>query len=153
MEKSASKYKKYVITELKSNIVEGGWTEPMQVAGNGKDGRVLWLDNEMVPGAFYVETVWAYPTKPDDPPDKYPQTISNPHTHDYDEVLSFFGTNFNDPHDLGGEVDFWLGGEKQIITKSAIVFIPKGLQHCPLIYRKVNSPIFIFSTGPGQMYF
>ncbi len=107
----------------------------------------------MVPGAFYVETVWAYPTKPDDPPDKYPQTISNPHTHDYDEVLSFFGTNFNDPHDLGGEVDFWLGGEKQIITKSAIVFIPKGLQHCPLIYRKVNSPIFIFSTGPGQMYF
>jgi hypothetical protein len=88
MEKSESKFKKYVITELKSNIVEGGWTEPMQVAGNGKDGRVLWLDNEMVPGAFYVETVWAYPTKPDDPPDKYPQTISNPHTHDYKGVKS-----------------------------------------------------------------
>jgi len=152
MEASESKYKKYIITELKSNIVEGKWTEPMQIAGDGKDGRVLWLDKEIVPGAFYVETVWAYPLQASDPPDKYPHAISNPHTHDYDEVLAFFGTNFEDPHDLGGEIEFWLGGEKQTITKSAIVFIPKGLQHCPLIYKRVDKPIFIFSTGPGKMY-
>ena len=153
MEKTESVYKKYIITDLKPNIVEGKWTEPMQIAGNGKDGRVLWLDNEVIPGAFYVETDWAYPLQANDPPDKYPKTISNPHTHDFDEVLCFFGTNFHDPHDLGGEIELYLGSEKQTITKSAIVFIPKGLEHCPLIYKQVNTPIFIFSAGPGKMYF
>ena len=153
MKKAESKYAKYVITDLKHKIVEGSWTEPMQIARNGKDGRVLWLDNDVIPGAFYVETTWAYPRQASDPPNKYPQIISNHHTHDFDEVLGFFGTDTNDPHDLGGEIEFWLGGEKQIIIKSAIVFIPKGLQHCPLIYKRVDKPIFIFSTGPGQMYF
>lgn len=152
MEKTESEYKKYIITELKSNIVEGKWTEPMQIAGDGKDGRVLWIDNELIPGAFYVETTWAFPITESDPPDKYPHTVNQSHTHNYDEVLAFFGTNYNDPHDLGGEIELWLGGEKQTITKSAIVFIPKGLQHCPLIYKQVEKPIFIFSTGPGKMY-
>ena len=110
------------------------------------------MDNEVLPGAFYLETVWAYPRSSNEPVNKYPQTIAEPHTHDFDEVLCFFGTSLDDPHDLGAEVEFWLGDEKHIITKSASIFIPKGLKHCPLVYRKVEKPIFIFSSGPGSMY-
>ena len=36
------------------------------------------------------------------------------------------GTNPEDFYDLGAEVELTLGGEKQTITRSCIVFIPKG---------------------------
>ena len=147
-----SKYGKYIITEMKQTLAEAPWTHPIKNSGKGQDGRVLWLDNEVLPGAFYVETVWAYPRSANEPLNKYPQTIAETQTHDFDEILCFFGTNTDDPHDLGAEVEFWLGGEQHIITKSAIIFIPKGLQHCPLVYRRTDRPFFIFSSGPRSMY-
>ncbi len=143
-----SKYGKYIVTEMKHNIAEAPWTPPVAVAEKGKSGRVLWLDNEVVPGSFYVETVWQYPRKAGDP--SYPETA--PHSHDFDEVLCFFGTNPDDPHDLGGEIEFWLEDEKHVLTKSCIIFIPKGLRHCPLIIRRVDRPIFEFTAGPGSLY-
>jgi hypothetical protein len=150
---ATSKYGKYVITRMKPSLKEAKWTvNPIRQAGNGKDGRVLWLDNEVLPGSFYLETVWVYPRGADEPADKYPQQIVEPHTHPFDEVLCYFGTDKQDPYDLGAVVELWLGGEKQTITTSAIVFIPKGLQHGPLIYKEVNRPFFTFSSGPGSMY-
>lgn len=144
---ATSKYGKYIITDMKRDIAEAPWTPPMPLAGQGKGGRVLWLDNEVVPGAFYVETVWEYP-QPGDPP----KTPVQAHKHDFDEVLCFFGTDLNNPHDLCGEVELWLGDEKHIITKSAIVFIPKGLMHCPMSVKRADRPIFEFTAGPGLMY-
>jgi mannose-6-phosphate isomerase-like protein (cupin superfamily) len=76
-----------------------------------------------------------------------------PHKHDYDEVLCFFGTNPEDFYDLGGEAEFWIEDEKHIITRSSIVFIPAGVQHCPLSFLRVDRPIFHFTGGPGKMYF
>ena len=143
-----SKYGKYIVTEMKKHIAEAAWTPEVGVAGGGKDGRVLWLDNEVVPGSFYVETVWQFPPKPGDPPKAPTET----HTHDFDEILCFFGTNPEDPHDLGGEVELWLEDEKHTITKSCIVFIPKGMKHCPLTIKRVDRPIFEFTAGPGSMY-
>jgi quercetin dioxygenase-like cupin family protein len=145
---TVSKYEKYIVKEMKQNIAEAPWTPPMSVAGKGKGGRVLWLDNEVIPGAFYVETVWEFPLKASDPP----KASTQAHKHDFDEVLCFFGTNPDDPYDLCGEVEFWLGDEKHTITKSCIIFIPKGLQHCPLTIKRADRPIFEFTAGPGSMY-
>jgi hypothetical protein len=78
---------------------------------------------------------------------------TEPHSHDYDEVIAFFGTNPNDPYDLGAEVELWLGDEKHIIKKSSLVFIPAGLKHCPLTFLRVDRPVFHYTTGPGKMYF
>ena len=144
-----SKYGKYIVTELKQKISEAPWTPTsVKPAQKGKGGRLLFLDSEVVPGAFYVETAWTMPQKPGDPP-KYP---TQAHTHDYDEVLAFFGTTMDAPYDLGGEYELWLGDEKHIINKTCIVFIPKGLRHCPLTLIRADRPIFGFSTGPGRMY-
>jgi hypothetical protein len=148
-----SSYGKYIITEMKTQVDEAAWTtNPIRAAANGQDGRVLWLDNDVLPGSFYVETVWAYPPEGGEPADKYPQHIVDAHIHDFDEVLCFFGTDKQDPHNLNAEVEFWLGEEEHIITKSAIVFIPKGLSHGPLVYRKVDKPMFVFSSGSGALY-
>lgn len=143
-----SAFGKYIITELKQNIEEASWTNPLQAAGKGQGGRLLFLDNEVVPGAFYVETAWSAPRGLV----QEPRTVAEAHKHDFDEVLAMFGTDLSDPYELNGEVEFWLGGEQHILTRSCIIFIPKGTVHCPLIYRRVDKPIFNFSTHSGKMY-
>jgi hypothetical protein len=147
-----TKYGKYIVTELKQNIDEASWTNPVQAAGKGRGGRVLFLDSEVIPGAFYVEVAFGGPPKNEPKPEQKPRSVAEPHKHDYDEVLAMFGTDVDDPYELNGEVEFWLGDEKHIITKSCIIFIPQGLMHCPLIYRNVTKPIFSFSTHHGKMY-
>ena len=56
------------------------------------------------------------------------------------------GSDPDNPHDLGGEIEIWLDDERYIITKSTIVVAPKNLAHCPLIIRRVDRPIFHFTA-------
>lgn len=67
-----------------------------------------------------------------------------PHAHDFDQLFCFIGTNPKDPLDFGAEVELSLGEEqeKHIINKTTIVYIPKGLHHCPLYFKKVDRPVF-----------
>ncbi len=143
-----TKYGKYIVKQLKTNIKEAPWTNPVPAVGKGHGGRLLFLDQEVIPGAFYVETAWSHPrgliTEP--------RSVAEAHKHDYDEVLGMFGTDLNDPYNLYGEVEFWLGDEKHIITESCIIFIPQGLTHCPIIYHRIDKPIFNFTTHSGKMY-
>ncbi|MCK4273827.1 MAG: hypothetical protein KAW90_02960 [Dehalococcoidales bacterium] len=150
-----TKYGKYIISELKQPKVEAEWTPPILAAGKNKGGRVLYLDNDVVKGAFYMECVWVLPqpagTVPGGEADR--RVGTEPHTHDYDEVIAFIGTDLDDPYDLGAEAELWLGDEKHIINKSCLVFIPAGLRHCPLTFLRVDRPVFHYTTGPSKMYF
>jgi len=55
-------------------------------------------------------------------------------TSDYNEVLLFMGSDMSDPSDLGAEIEVCLGEEKekQMVTSSTAVFVPKGLPHYPV---------------------
>jgi len=111
--------------------------------------RIVYLDKEVLPGAdFYVEALWFWPreVKPGEP-------LGVPaHSHPFDEVIAFFGTNPDDIHDLCGEVELWIDGEQNFINKSFMAFIPAGTEHCPLKIRRIDRPIFHFTAGPGEMY-
>ena len=137
-----TKYSKYVITELKPKG-HASW-EPAYRGDEIKS--MLYLDDDVVKGAFYVEAAWFFPGMviQDDS-----QDTVKPHLHDYDEVQALFGTNLEDPYDLGGELEFWIDGEKQIITKSCLIFLPKGLQHGPIYWRRMDRPVFHFVAGTG----
>jgi len=147
-----SKYGKYIITELKTPSklsVSRQGPAPTRIRKPGEGGRIqlLYLDNEIIEGAFYVECVWILPGP------GYPGTAEpNPHAHDFDEVVTFLGSNLEDPYDLGGEIELWLEDEPQILTRSCLVFIPKGMKHCPLIIRRVDRPIFHSAMGTGGIY-
>jgi hypothetical protein len=149
-----SKYGKYIVSELKMPAVEAEWSPPLSAAGKGKGGRVLYLDNDVVEGAFYTECVWVLP-RPAGVASRGPEKNvgTEPHTHDYDEVIALIGTNNDDPYDLGAEVELWLDDEKHIITKTSLVFVPAGLKHCPLTFLRVDRPVFHYTTGPSKMYF
>jgi hypothetical protein len=58
---------------------------------------------------------------------------AGPHTHDFDQLMFFFGADTRDMSELGAEVEFYMGPEpeKHMITSSTSVFIPKGFPHFP----------------------
>lgn len=63
----------------------------------------------------------------------------------HDHLFCFLGTDPDDPTDLGGEVEFWLGeGEsidKVTVTTSSVVYVPEGMGMFPMIWRNVKRPI------------
>ena len=111
-------------------------------------GTLLYrLDDKKVPGIpFFTDSAWVWPK---------PEEIvmeAKAHSHEFDEIITLFGSNPDDPQDLGAEVEFWLEDEKYILTKSTIVYVPKGLKHCPMIFRNVTRPIFHYIVGNAAGY-
>ncbi len=134
------KYGKYIVSELK--VPESKGKIAAEYAKYAT--RILWLDDKVVEGAFHINTAWYL---------KAAATLENvPHTHDTDEIIGFFGNNPEDPYDLGGEIEIWLEDEKHILTRTSLIFVPAGMKHCPLILRRVDRPIFHFTTVPGGQY-
>ena len=139
-----TKYGKYIITEMKRNLKLPSYSTQPEESPAGRASRVLYLDEEVLPGSFYVSCSWVW---------RGSDWVGvKAHTHDFDEVIAFFGTDPQNPRDLCGEVELWLDDEKHLLTKTCLVYVPKGLKHCPLIVRRVDRPIFHFTTGPNKLY-
>jgi hypothetical protein len=137
---SESKYGKYVITDLvlpeEKKRIEADYSKYAK--------RILWMDENVVEGAFHMNTAWFLNAA---------ETLEDkPHVHDTDEIIGFFGNDPRNPYDLGAEIEIWLEDEKQVITKSALLFVPAGMKHCPLILKRVDRPIFHFTTVTGRLY-
>lgn len=134
------KYQKYIVSELKL---------PAEIQKRSPQWinwapRILWMDNQVVEGAFQMTCIWYLKAEPSD---TFPA-----HTHEYDEIIGFFGSDPQNPHDLGGEIEMWLEDEKYLLTKSSLIFAPRGMKHCPLVIRRVDRPIFHFTTVTGGRY-
>ncbi len=124
-----TKYGKYIVTELKTPKFD-----PEFAARYDKWAtRILWLDDKVIDGAFHFSCSWYL---------RPPDTQLDQHVHDYDEMLGFFGSNPEAPYNLGGEIEFWLEDEKHVLTRSCLIFLPRGLKHCPMIVRRVDRPVF-----------
>jgi hypothetical protein len=139
--KLSSTARSLVVTELKVPPEKLALAE----AYNRYACRVLWMDENVVPGSFHINTAWFFSRA---------RAVENvPHTHDEDdEIIGFIGSDPNHPENLGAEVEIMLGDEPHVITKSSMIFVPAGLKHCPLILRRVDRPIFHFTTVPGKRY-
>jgi hypothetical protein len=74
------------------------------------------------------------------------------HKHDYGEIFLFLGTDSKDTHSLGAVAEFWLGEgetlERVKINTSSSVYVPPGLAHFPLIWRKVKRPVMMVVIVP-----
>lgn len=138
------KYEKYIITKPKSDLTLPEFRRERGDIATGMKTPLIYLDDDVLKGAFYVECVWFW--KGSD------KSEVDAHTHPFDEVITFFGTNPDDPEDLCGEIEMWLEDEQYILDKSVLIFVPKGLKHCPLIIRRVDRPIFHFTAGPAAKY-
>lgn len=160
-----SKYGKYICTELKQGVVMPGFKGDQKIGQGYVDGyrrgleHVIWMDSEVIPGAFYAECTWQWPSSM---PGQRPVMMTpeqakkwpgiKPHSHPFTELFCYFGTNMNDPSDLGGEIEFWLEDEKFVLTKSFMCYIPAGVKHCPLVIHRMDAPMFHLTVGSGSKY-
>ena len=107
--------------------------------------RVLWMDSDVCPGAFQMNTAWYFAVPERDP-------IFTEHVHTYDELVGFYGSNPDDPYDLGGVIEFSINGEAHRLTRSTMIYIPAGFAHNPMRILEVNRPIFHFSVVTTSEY-
>jgi hypothetical protein len=156
-------YDKYICTELKKRHMLPGPTpqERDKLAAEGLRIRmehVLWIDDEIIPGAYYGESTWIWP-------ENYPGQISqdelarrtaNPrpmfaHSHDFPELLSWWGTDPDHPEDTSA-MGLLMDGQEIPLDTSWVAYIPAGVAHMPTRKpgaRVSSRPVCHWTSGPG----
>jgi hypothetical protein len=135
-------YGRYIVQELQ---------EPDMIAPDFREmyskfaKRILWMDGNVVPGAFQMNTAWYKEPQPRDP-------LFEEHVHDYDELVGFFGSDPEAPYDLHARIEFALGGEMHLLDRTSLIFVPGGLKHNPLRLLEVSRPIFHFTVVMDPLY-
>jgi hypothetical protein len=127
--------------------VAGGKTvspPPRPPGSTVKSNRILHIEDDMVPGSFYVDFVWIWSGTGGAPAPE--------HTHEWHELIAMAGADPAHPRDLGGEMSIVLGDEYHPTAKSTLVCIPAGLKHCPWEFHDIKRPTLVFSAGPQGMY-
>jgi hypothetical protein len=99
---------------------------------------LLWLDGAKRKGAPYMEAVWFCTTK---------EREEDAHDHDFGEFLACIGSDPENPDDLGAEMHFFVEDEEFVINKSFLLFLPKGVMHCPMFVTKMDRPFLHFTGG------
>lgn len=134
------KYQGYILTDIK--LPEAQQKRADIYAQRAT--RVLWLEDFVIKGAPSVICSWYW---------KATEEAGTPaHTHDFDEVIGFIGSDPDNPKDLGGVVELWLEDEQYILTESCLVYCPKGMKHCPLRVVEVKRPIMFLAFSVSTEY-
>lgn len=131
---------KYFITELNEPNFPPEFQERYKKFGR----RILWMDGNMIPGAFQMNTSWYHSA--------VEGSLFEEHVHPNDEMVGFFGSDSEHPEQLNGIVEFALDGELHRITKSCMIFVPGGVKHLPLNLVQVDKPIFHCSICLAENY-
>jgi hypothetical protein len=125
-----AKYRKYFLNELTKEEREKGFGRNPSFYIN--------TDNDIIQGSHVFTAMICRP-------EMIGGVGHGPHTHDDPEVLVALGMDLDNPKDLGGEIELYMGEdmEKHLITESTLVYIPANFVHCPFRVTKVTRP-FIF---------
>jgi hypothetical protein len=163
---SMGQYDKYICTTLQKRHMLPGPTpeERDKLSAEGKRismEHLHWIDADVIPGAYYGETTWIWP------PD-YPDQVSwqelikrgmkapgmFPHVHDFPELLSWWGTDPENPEDTSS-MAMQMDDEVIPLETSWVAYIPSNLPHMPTraVGNKVTKkPVCHWVSGPGGVY-
>jgi hypothetical protein len=81
-----------------------------------------------------------------------PMSFDDPHSHAFPEMLCFFNGDSRDITGLGAEIEFTIGGEKHLINTAAVVSIPPNVEHCPIIFKKVEKPLVFLEISLTRIW-
>jgi len=132
-------------TSYKKNLVNKPAYEvgSQQVIKGRQNPTMTFMSNDLVPGSdTYIEIGWVY-----EMPSPNPHIHS--HSHDYPEIVLHIGTDPKHPEELGGKIEFVVGGETIVIDKTSALYIPKGVEHGPLTWKDVKKPHIQMVVMPG----
>jgi hypothetical protein len=111
--------------------------------------KIAWVNMEKFKGSHQYHIHWVY-EKPRGitGAESWKNMSHGPHEHKQPEIVAHIGTDPYHPMDLGGEVWFYLGKERELhkITKSCLVYLPEGFIHSPWEIHKVTRPFVIVTV-------
>ncbi len=120
-----SEYEKYAVRK------------PIYEAGPSIKGRqsptMTFMSEQQTGAPYYIELGWIY-----DIPDPNPHIQE--HVHAYDEIVLHWGGDYKRPQVLGGEIEFYIGGQPITFNTTTGIFIPAGVPHGPLTWKKFEFP-------------
>jgi hypothetical protein len=138
-----NKYSKYVITQPKF-VTELAHHDLTKISGFTFPDEV-YLDKDILKEAnHWLDITWIW--------DKTtPQELPGLHSHKFDEIVLLVGSNAKNLRDLGGEVDWGMGAGKDAetyhLTSTTVIYVPQGLMHGPLVFKRVDRPILNIAIG------
>jgi len=120
--------------------------------------HLLWLDEDIIPGSYYGELTWIWPSS-------YPNQASMewlranttnmapmfPHGHSFPEILSWFGSDPDDPDD-NANWGMIMGDEEVVLPTSWVGYIPADMLHMPTRRpggKPATKPVSHWTAGPG----
>jgi len=144
-DKNGSRYARFIITEPKSHAPSVKKNQPAPPPPKAKTSHMVSLDNEVLPGAFYVDFVWIWSGDMTMAPEA--------HAHNWDEMIGL--VNWGDKKNIrkiGGDVSINIAGKDYDIEQSSLVFVPKNVKHCPIEFKKIKRPVLCFTIGHAKKW-
>jgi hypothetical protein len=118
-------YEKYLVSKPNYEMAPG--------IKNRQSPTMTVMSSAQVPEAnYYIELGWIY-----DIPE--PNLIPE-HAHEYNEIVLHIGGDSDSPEDLGAEIEIYVGGQPLTFSTTTALFMPKGVKHGPLTWKKVVKP-------------
>jgi hypothetical protein len=79
---------------------------------------------------------------------------AEPHKHNFPQFFCFLGSDPKDIRKFDAEIEVYLGeeGEKHVITSPTVLYVPPGLMHCPMEYKRVGKPVIHLDIFFGAKY-
>ncbi len=123
---TATDYEKYLVRKLVYEAFGG--------VKNRQSPTMTFMSSALMPEAnYYIELGWIY-----DIPEPNPSL--HEHVHDFDEIVIHWGGNHETPQVLGGEIEFYVGGQPVTFDTTTALYIPKGTPHGPVTWKKFHFP-------------
>jgi hypothetical protein len=130
-------YKKYLVKVPDREV--GGNKE---IKGR-QNPTMTYLSNKLVPGSnTYIEIGWIYEIPS-------PNPHIERHSHNFDEIVIHLGNDPDNPEELGAVIEFGMGDETLTIDKTSCLWVPRGIPHGPLVWKKVDKPHIEMVIMPG----
>jgi len=136
---AAKDYGRYIITKP---LYDGTGFERTQ----RRIPPMTFISNQQIPGVNNVlEVGWVSGIEPS------PRVYE--HTHKFDEIIIHWGTDPEAPQELGGEIEFYIGGQPVTVNTTTAFFIPKGVRHGPVTSKNIRRPHLqmTLTLGTGEI--
>ena len=101
---------------------------------NRQSPTMTYMSRAQVPEAnYYLEYGWIYGIPE-------PNPCTSEHVHDTEKIIMYIGGDPQNPEDLGGEIELFIGGKSLTFATSAALFVPRGVRHGPVIWKDFRKP-------------
>ena len=114
------------------------YTERLITDTGYESTHIMKVDRNRLKDFFSVDCTWFWRSNPN-------QVVDVTRISDGNQVIGLVGADRENPMSLAGEITLWIDGEKNILDKSSLIFVPARVPFGPVQINHMEHPIFYTS--------